>query len=346
MTDHRTRTPVPLAVRSAAWYLPEREVPVDELAVRDETERTTRAAMGIETVRADEQLGAVDLCERAARTALDGAGIGADALDALVMVESRAPETLLSSEVTRLQDTLGASRATSFTVGGLGCVSVTPALLAARGLLAADPDVRYVLAVHGSKPAAATRYRHPVTVNGDGGQALLLDRGPGRVRVLDLLQRTDGRYWDLFHVPYRDLPTEQWREECTDAGTYSFRLALETRSRFAALLEELLGRNGLGRADISGYVSHNLSAGSFTFTEESLDIALHPVCRENLRRYGHLGPNDVFLNLYTALERGEFAPGDRVVLLNASPVAAWSLVLVEVGPEVPGGSRGPGEGAR
>ncbi|MEU2775685.1 hypothetical protein ABZ646_22795, partial [Streptomyces sp. NPDC007162] len=56
-----------------------------------------------------------------------------------------------------------------------------------------------------------------------------------------------------------------------------------------------------------------------------------PACRENLRQYGHLGPNDVFLNLRTALDRKELAPGDLAVLINVSPVAAWSLLLVETG---------------
>ncbi|RII13766.1 3-oxoacyl-[acyl-carrier-protein] synthase 3 [Streptomyces sp. YIM 130001] len=330
-------SPVPgrrtaLGIRSTAWYLPERVLPVDRVRTRDESERTTRDGLGIDTVRADDAASAVDLAERAARRALDRAGLAARDLDALIMIESRATETLLSSETTLLQERLGADDATVFSVGGLGCVSVTPALLAARGLLASDPDMNRILIVHGSKPAAAVRYRHPVTVNGDGGQALLVTR-EAPVRVTDIVQRTNGRYWDLFHVDYRDRPTSQWRETCTDPGVYSFRLAMETRSRLTKLLDELLDRNGLARTDIDGYVSQNLSTGSFTFTQDVLDVDLLPVCRDNLRRYGHLGPNDVFLNLYSALAQGQLPPGGRAVLINVSPVAAWSLLLVETDPD-------------
>ncbi|SDO80574.1 3-oxoacyl-[acyl-carrier-protein] synthase-3 [Streptomyces sp. cf386] len=320
----------PVAIRSAAWYLPEHTLPITEVRTLDETERATRDGLGIETVRADDRLNSVTLAERAARRALEQAGIEARDLGALVMVESRVQETFLSSEVTRLQHLLGADNATTFSVGGLGCVSITPALLTARGLLAADPALDHVLVVHGSKPAAALRYRHPVTVNGDAGQALLLSRS-GRTRVLDIAQLTNGRYWDLFHIDYRDRPTAQWREQCTEPRTYSFRLAMETRNRLSAMLGDLLRRNGIGRGDVAGFVSQNLSAGSFTFLEDSLDIELLPACRENLRRYGHLGPNDVFLNLRTALDRKELAPGDLAVLINVSPVAAWSLLLVEAG---------------
>ncbi|MFF8828659.1 3-oxoacyl-ACP synthase [Streptomyces sp. NPDC015131] len=310
--------------------MPGSELPISGVRTLDEAERATRDGLGIDTVRADDGLCAVTLAERAARRALREAGRDARDLGALVVVESRVQETFLSSEATRLQQRLGADAALTFSVGGLGCVSITPALLTARGLLAADPSLREVLVVHGSKPAAALRYRHPVTVNGDGGQALLLSRDGG-TRILDIAQVTNGRYWDLFHVDYRDRPTAQWREECTEPRTYSFRLAMETRNRLATLLDDLLRRNGLARGDIAGFVSQNLSSGGFTFLEESLDIALLPACRDNLRRYGHLGPNDIFLNLRTALDRGELAPGGLAVLINVSPVAAWSLLLVEAG---------------
>nr|WP_107097713.1 3-oxoacyl-ACP synthase [Streptomyces sp. WMMB 322] len=307
-----------------------------ELASLGESERRTCLALGVDSVRADEALNSAALAEIAAREALARAGLAARELGALIVVEPRAPETLLSSEATRLQHLLGAERAVTFTVGGLGCVSITPALLAARGLMCADRDMGDVLVVHGSKPAAAGRYRHPVTVNGDGGQALVLSHGDSvraPVRLLDIAQETNGEHWDLFHVEYRDRPTEQWREVCRDPSTYSFRLAMETRGRLSGLLSGLLERNGLKPGDVRGYLSQNLSAAGFTFTEESLGIGIMPVCRENLRRYGHLGPNDVFLNLYTAMERRELAEGDHAVLINVSPVAAWSVLLVEIGPQ-------------
>jgi 3-oxoacyl-[acyl-carrier-protein] synthase-3 len=322
-------------VRSAASYLPDGSVELaalPELAGLDEDRARTCRNLGIESVRVDDGVDATGLAERAAREALARVAVDPGDVGALIVVEQRAPNTLLSSETTRLQRQLGAERAVAFSVGGLGCVSLTPALLAARGLLAADPGLDNVLVTHGSKPVSGHRYRHPVTVNGDGGQALLLSR-TGPLRLLDILQETNGAYWDLFHVAYRDRPPAQWREECTDLPAYSFRLAVETRNRLAALLRELLERNGMTPRDVRGYVSQNLSAGSLTFTEESLDIELLGVCRENLRRYGHLGPNDIFLNLHTALEHKDLAEGDRAVVINVSPVAAWSLLLVEMRPQ-------------
>lgn len=335
MTHSGARAPfAPLAVRTVASCLPRVSSKVAELpALRalPPEQRAHCVRLGIDTVGVDEA-DATTLAERAARRALEDTGVAATDLGALLVVEQRAPGTLLSSEATRLQELLGATDALTFTIGGLGCVSVTPALLTARGLLAADPGLGPVLVAHGSKPVSEHRYRHPVTVNGDGGQALLLDR-EGRIQVRDQVQETDGRYWDLFHVDHRDRPSSEWREECTDQRAYSFRLAVETRNRLRSLLDRLLRRNGLTRAEVRGYVSQNLSAGGHVFIEESLDLALLPSCRENLRVHGHLGPNDVFLNLWSALEDGRLSDGDFAVLINVSPVAAWSLLLVRIGPQ-------------
>jgi 3-oxoacyl-[acyl-carrier-protein] synthase III len=323
---------VPVAIRAAASYLPDSAVEVAglaELTRLPAAARETCLGLGIERVRVDDELDAFDLAVRAARRVLATAGLAGARVGALIVVEPRVPEAFLTSTATRLQGALGADAAVTFSVGGLGCVSITPALLVARGLLAADRELDTVLVVHGSKPATPQRYRHPVTVSGDGGVAVLVAR-QGPVRVLDLLQETSGDYWDLFSVQYRDRPWAHWREECRDIATYSFRLAVETGRRLAALRDRILARNGLQPGDIDCYVSQNLSLGAFRFAEDALGMELAAGCSENLRRYGHLGPADVLLNLYTETGSGRLGGGQRALLLNASPVAAWSLLLVEV----------------
>jgi 3-oxoacyl-[acyl-carrier-protein] synthase-3 len=319
------------ALHTAATYLPDR-VPVrslPELAGLPAAERAACLAMGIDRVTAGE-LPATELAARAGRLALATAGLSADQLDGLILIESRAPETLSTSEATRLQGELGAGRAWAFSVGGLGCASVVPALLAAAGQLATDPHCGHVLVLHGSKPVTTHRYRHPVTVNGDSGQAVLVARD-GPLRVRDILLETSGDYWDLFRVDFRGVAPELWREECTDVPTYAFRLAVESRKRIAELVDRLLARNGVGHGDIACYVGQNLSEAALRVVGESLGVKLSAACADNLRDNGHLGPNDALLNLATAVERGELPEGGLAVVLNLSPAAAWSAMLVQRG---------------
>ncbi|XVS61309.1 3-oxoacyl-ACP synthase [Actinosynnema sp. CA-299493] len=315
-----------IALAGSGWCLgdpvPLRQLP--EWAELDDAERAVGEALGIESVAVAEA-GVTDLAAVAARRALAAASRSEADVDVVITVEARAPETLISSDATRLQAALGARRAMAFSVGGLGCASLTPALMTAAGLLR-DPDVRTVLVAHGSKPATSRRYRHPVTVNGDSGGALVLTR-TGDTRIRDVLLETNGDYADLFRVPYRDRPFDKWREECADPVTYSFRLAVETRNRLRDLTSRLLTRNGLTTADVTCFVAQNLSRPSQHNYAEILGTPLAPSCAENLARYAHLGPNDTFHNLHTTT----VPPGSRVVLLDASPAAAWSAVLVETG---------------
>jgi 3-oxoacyl-[acyl-carrier-protein] synthase III len=321
-----------VAVHTVAHYHPDTELAVPdlpELAGLTDAEAETCLSLGIDRIRADDGLSATDLAAGAAHQALAEAGLSPLDVDVLIVVDSRAPQALVSSEATRLQSVIGARHAVVFGVGGLGCVSLTPALRIARGLLN-DDDIGNVLVVHGSKPATPGRYRHPVTVNGDGGQAVLLARS-GQIRILDMLQYSNGDYWDLFTVDYRDRPAAHWREECSDQTKYSFRLAVETRNRLRELYLRLLDRNGMSTSDVTGHIGQNLSAGGLRFVEDALGIRMAKACYENLRTYGHLGPNDLLLNLTSAIDGGEFPQGSRAVLMGASPVAAWSLMLVENG---------------
>jgi 3-oxoacyl-[acyl-carrier-protein] synthase-3 len=69
---------------------------------------------------------------------------------------------------------------------------------------------------------------------------------------------------------------------------------------------------------------------SFTLAVES-SVKVSPACADNLWEYGHLGPNDALFNLETAMAPGELPEGGLAVVLNMSPVAAWSAMLVEHG---------------
>jgi 3-oxoacyl-[acyl-carrier-protein] synthase-3 len=168
-----------------------------------------------------------------------------------------------------------------------------------------------------------------VTINGEGAIGVVVDRGQ-RWRILDLDLETNGEYWDLFSVDYQDVPPEDWVEACASPRDYSFKLAVESRNRFRALTDGMLARHGLVAADVDHWVMQNLSEGAFRFYEGFFSIAFARACWDNLRAHGHLGSMDVPLNLATGLESGEFRPGQRVMVLNNSPVAAWSTMLLEV----------------
>ncbi|QLY28172.1 3-oxoacyl-ACP synthase [Nocardia huaxiensis] len=313
----------------ATWF-PDTTAEVATLAELDALPANRREhalALGIDTVRTADTMAEVDLAAEAALRALDEAGLAATDLDALVLVTGRAPQYLLASEATRLQHRLGASRAFTTAAGDLGCVSVSAAMTLAASLLRGDPHCRTVLLVTAAKTPTRTRYRAPMTLLGDGAAAVLMTTsGPGRWEFVDQIVRSEGKYADLFRIDYRDVGSQDWIEACADEATYSFRLAVESKKRFDAIIPELLRRNGIRDDQVGPMLMQNLSAGAFAFWEEALDRPVDKACRSNLAAYGHLGSMDMLLNLESVAATR--ASGEYALLLNSSPVAAWSAGLL------------------
>lgn len=313
----------------ATWF-PDRIAAVAtlaELADLPTNRREHALALGIDTVRTADGMTEVDLAAEAARAALDEAGLAAAELDALILVTGRAPQYLLASEATRLQHRIGAARAFTTAAGDLGCVSVSAALTLAASLVRADAHCRNVLVVTAARTPTRNRYRAPMTLLGDGAAALLVTTsGPGRWEFVDQIVRSEGKYADLFHIDYRDIGSGDWAEVCADESTYSFRLAVESKKRFDAIIPELLRRNGIQDSEVGPILMQNLSAGAFAFWEEALDRPVDKVCRTNLAAYGHLGSMDMMINLDAVAATR--APGAYALLLNSSPVAAWSAGLL------------------
>ena len=319
------------SISRISTFFPERRTAIATLAeVADipAADRQLLTSFGIAEIRDGTGFSAAELAVGATRALLAGQAAGSGPR-ALIHISGRAPEALVASEATRVQHESGLFDAFSMGISDLGCATSSSALMVGRALLAANPSWPGLVIAHGVRPPGPHRFRRPVTVNGDGGMALLLSRS-GPLRILDIELETNGRYWDIFKVDYVDRPYETWREECSDERAYSFSLAVESVKRFAAMNERLLRRNGRRIEDVDHFVMQNISVGAYRFYEQAFDISFAPVCAENLRRYGHLGPADIVVNLKAGLDSGEFAAGQLVLVMNNAPVAAWSSMLIEV----------------
>lgn len=319
------------SVQAWAAVLPHRRVPVldlPEFAGLSADERNSVMQLGIETVIDDERFASAELAASAAADCLASSGVSGEDIDVVLVCQSRSPAYLMSSEATYVQERIGARRAIGFTVGDLGCAASSVAARLARDLLQANRDHEHVLVAMGSKPYGTRRHRSGVTISGDGGAAMLISRGAGR-RLVEIEVETSGKYWDLYRIDYRDTPASSWVEVCADPRRYSFELAAESRKRFRAMIDAILERQRCSLADIDHIVMQNLSRAAFAFYEAVFQIPVARACRRNLERYGHLGSADIVVNLMEGEESGELEPGSRVLVLNNSPVAAWSVMLYE-----------------
>ena len=289
-------------------------------------DRAQLESLGIDEIRCEPRMSGVELGIAAAKSALRDAECRSEDLGLILLCQGRSPERLMCSEATRIQHELGATKAMTFTISDLGCVSSSAACQLACHLPSDGP----VLIVMGSTPTGQRRFRRGVTVIGDGGGAAVLKAGSDRCQVLATELAVNGRFWDLFSVDFRGLPPADWEEVCHDPQRYSFELAAESRARFKALNAGVLSRAGLSFEQVDHVIMQNISAGAFQFYESALGLRFADSCRSNLSRYGHLGPLDIFINLQEGLASGAFRPGEHVLLMNNSPVAAWGSMLIRI----------------
>jgi 3-oxoacyl-[acyl-carrier-protein] synthase III len=285
--------------------------------------------VGIETIYAAEACTGYDMAKQASLKLMEQTGVAATDIDLIVYIQSRLPQYLMSSSAARLQFEIGAVNATAFGISDLGCTDMTMAVKLGRDFLAANSQAETVMISYGNRPYTPSRFRFPVTINGDGGIALLLTRTAGN-EVIDVNLKIQGNYWDLFQVAFHDRKFAEYSESCTSMRKYGFELAIESKIQLFKLMEQLLQQNGFDKKDVQHFILQNLSMRSYEFYESSFDIKLSEVCRQNLKQYGHLGPADVMLNYQAGIETGLFKKGDLVMIMNNSPVASWSNMLVRV----------------
>ncbi|MET7639872.1 3-oxoacyl-[acyl-carrier-protein] synthase III C-terminal domain-containing protein [Streptomyces sp. NPDC005438] len=318
----------PIGLGPIHCLLPGELVPTGDLPEAPDLDTAGRdflSGCGIDTVGViEESAGAL-----AARATTEFVHTHPGDVDVLLHVGARAPDVLLGSDVCRAQAEAGLTNAFSFTVDGLGCTGSSAAWGLAADLLRADPGRQRVLITHASRPTGVDRVRPPVTVTGDGAYAMTVERAGSPLLRAHRVE-TDGTFHDLFRVDYKDSPWYEWREECTSPDRYRFELAMHSNRRLGRLVEEVLADAGAPRSAVATVLMQNVTASAFDFYEELLQLPVHPVCRDNLARYGHLGAMDVVLNLRDLLDRNEVAPGGLVLVLNNSPVAAWAATLWEV----------------
>lgn len=317
-----------IGLKSMEFYIPETLLPTKDLPEIQGLAPQAHQAFAmlqVESVSIDETADDVDLAVRAGKQAMEKAGLTPDEIDILIFLQSRAPGYLMSSEATRAQQELGLKRAYCFTLTDLGCANISNALLLAKTYMIANPSLKNILICCGSKPFGQYRYREAVTVIGDAGMGAVVSR-TAENRIVDVKLRTDGKFWDLYKIDYKHMLSDEYRELCT-SPRYKFELSIASRNNFTEMTKATLEENGLTAP--AAYIMQNLAISAFAFNENAQQIKFAKCCYDNCRKFGHLGSIDILLNYKTGLESGEIKKGDHVLILNNSPVACWSTVLLE-----------------
>lgn len=315
-------------VRGTGHYLPERVVENAEFeAMVDTSDEWIRSRSGIERRHfAAEGQTTSDLATRAARAALDNAGLAPDDIDAIIVATSTA-DLIFPSAATMVQANLGMTRGFAFDLQAV-CAGFVFALANANALIVSGQAKR-VLIIGAETFSRIMDWtdRSTCVLFGDGAGALILEAEQGKgttddrgILACDL--NSDGRFKDALYVDggVSTGTTGHLRM----AGKEVFRHAVE---KLAATAESSLEKAGLSAADIDWLVPHQANLRIIRSTAHRMGLPIEKTVL-TVQDHGNTSAASIPLALSVAVERGQIRQGHLVATEAIGGGLAWGSVIL------------------
>ncbi len=254
----------------------------------------------------------------AANAALADAGLGADALDAVLVATVTADE-IMPAAAPIVAHEIGASRAGAADVGA-ACAGSVSALAFATAMIEAG-RARHVLVagVDVLSRLVDPEDRRTAPLFGDGAAALVVS-GDASGEIGPFVLGSDGGAADAIRATRSRGIVEM-------DGHDTFLAAVD---RLAGCTEAVLERSGLQLADIDLFIYHQANSRILAAVSERLGLAPERVY-DCLAELGNTSAASVPLALERALAAGRVRAGDRVLLAAVGSGLVWGATVLTWG---------------
>jgi 3-oxoacyl-[acyl-carrier-protein] synthase-3 len=259
-----------------------------------------------------------DLAERAARRALDAAGVGAEELD-LVVLATDTPEYISPATSVVVQHRLGAKRAGAFDLN-CACAGFVTALDAASKYVIADSSYRNVLVVGAY---AMSKYldwsdKKTATIFADGAGAVVLRADEGRPGFLASKLVAEGSYHDhmgIYAGGTRMPVTEDvLREGVWQKLRFARKYPAEVNNEgWPAIVGDVLAKASLTKDDVSLFLFTQVNLSTIKFVMGKMGLPwerTHTV----MGKWGYTGSACIPMVLDDAVREGKLKDGDALVM--------------------------------
>ncbi|MDG1864078.1 MAG: ketoacyl-ACP synthase III [Yoonia sp.] len=309
-------------------YLPERVVSNAEFEkTLDTTDEWIKSRSGIERRHfAAPGQTTSDLAARAARAALEMAGLTGNDVDAIILATSTADLTFPSS-ATMVQHAIGNTKGYAFDIQAV-CAGFAFALSNANALIVSGQANR-VLAIGAETFSRILDWtdRGTCVLFGDGAGAVLLEgqEGNGTTEDRGILAtdlNSDGAYRDLLYVDggVSKQTTGMLRME----GQEVFRHAVE---KLAETAHAVLGKVGLTADDVDWVVPHQANIRIIKSTARKLGVGMDRVI-VTVQDHGNTSAASIPLALSVGVQNGQIKKGDLLVTEAIGGGLAWGAVVI------------------
>ena len=285
----------------------------------------------------DHDEGAADLGARAAREALERAGLRAEQMD-LIIFATLSPDYDFPASACVLSRLLGVTGMPAFDVKNQ-CSGFVYSLAIADKFIKTGKARNVLLVggeIHSTGIDITTRGRDVAVIFGDGAAAAVLSaEADPKCGVLSTHLHSEGKFAEklwLEAVTSRARPriSKEMLEGAKPRifpymeGKYVFKHAV---TRFPEVILEALAANGYSAKDLDLLIPHQANLRISQMVAMGLELREDQVFN-NIDRYGNTTAASIPLALYEAIEQGAVKPGALVCLAAFGAGFTWASALM------------------
>ncbi|HTT44180.1 MAG TPA: beta-ketoacyl-ACP synthase III [Steroidobacteraceae bacterium] len=305
-------------------YLPERVVTNRELeSMVDTSDEWIRTRTGIERRHvAAEGETTVDLAEKAARRALQAAGVAPEDVD-FIAVGTTTPDLIFPNCGVLLQKRLGCLGVPAFSLE-TACAGFMYALsIADKYVRCGESKRALVIGAETLSRITDWKDRGTAVLFADGAGAVLLEPAstPG---ILSTHLHADGRYHEMLYCATGVSTGFSKPPVIVMAGKEVFKVAVQ---KLGSVVDETLAANGLDRAAIDWLVPHQANIRIIHATAQKLELPLERVI-VTVQDHGNTSAASVPLALDVGVRDGRIKRGELLLLEAFGGGFTWGSALV------------------
>ncbi len=309
-------------------YLPERIVTNAELEkMVDTTDEWIRTRTGIESRHVstkDETT--VYLAERAARAAMQAAGVGPQDID-FIAFGTTTPDLVFPNCGVLLQARLGIHGCAAFSVEAACSGFIYALSIADKFVRSGEVKCALVVGAETLTRMIDWKDRQTCVLFADGAGAVVLKPSaePG---IISTHIHADGQYTDLLYYP--GGVSKGWTEPATGGqgvqmkGNEVFKVAVNTLGR---IVDETLEANKLDKSQIDWLVPHQANIRIIQATAKKLEMPMDKVI-VTVHKHGNTSAASVPLALDEGVRDGRIKRGDLLLLEAFGGGFTWGSALV------------------
>lgn len=314
-------------------HLPDRVVPNSHFEyLVENADEWIHARTGIRERRfasADEATS--DLASRAARNALEDAGIDPGDLDCIV-VGTSTPDMMLPATACMVQEKIGARNAFAFDVNSV-CSSFVYALEVANNFIRGG-SYRTVMAIGADTYSKILDFQDKSTcpLFGDGAGAVVLrNDGSEKTGIQQTYMRSDGRGWPLIQVPSSGSRKPVTAESIAAREVY-FQMAGKRVYVFATevipeIIVNLCRQAGIAPSDVDYIIPHQANVRIIDFISKKFGFPKDRFLL-NLDRCGNTSAASVPIVLDENRRNGIIKSGSLVLTMGFGGGLSWGGLLI------------------